>query len=121
MKDGTELTHYGVKGMKWGKSKNKPKGAFGKPSAGHETTIDSINAAAAKKVNTENDVFRKGKISYANLANRTTQAINVGNSQKYRKQAEVAKEIGLSGKSQMDKAHYWANRAKRGSKRINGR
>lgn len=32
MKDGTEISHYGVKGMKWGKKFfGKVKGAFGKP------------------------------------------------------------------------------------------
>ena len=40
MNDGTEISHYGVKGMKWGKKLfGKVKGVFGKPEGPHTKTL----------------------------------------------------------------------------------
>lgn len=52
MNDGTEISHYGVKGMKWGKKLfGKVKGVFGKP--------EKINYEGSK--HDPNSVSRKGK------------------------------------------------------------
>lgn len=53
MNDGTELTHYGVKGMKWGKSKlGKPRGIFGKRLANKRGT--DIPEGSGMRRNTNN-------------------------------------------------------------------
>lgn len=52
MNDGTEISHYGVKGMKWGKHIfGKVKGVFGKP--------EKVNYEGPK--HDPNSVSRKGK------------------------------------------------------------
>ena len=56
MNDGTEISHYGVKGMKWGKKLfGKVKGVFGKPNS------DPTKIKYKGYKNDPNAVTRKGK------------------------------------------------------------
>lgn len=126
MKDGTELTHYGVKGMKWGKKLfGKVKGVFGKPNnSGHNTTYDSIKTATGNKVSSASDSYNKGKTSYAQFDQRSRQAIRTGQMQEYRhyaKQASPSDFSSLTGDEAKKRANNYANSVKRRSKRINGR
>ena len=61
MNDGTEISHYGVKGMKWGKSiLGKVKGLFGKPKSintkvvyrndGHKNIQGSVSRNTVSKI-----------------------------------------------------------------------
>lgn len=57
MKDGTELTHYGVKGMKWGKRLfGTVKGIFGKPDKEKEMFP---HARERERRQRENDIANK--------------------------------------------------------------
>lgn len=126
MKDGTELTHYGVKGMKWGKKLfGKVKGVFGKPSTydreNDKYRIAKFQGIRDKKRATANDLYNKGRISAANRDNRQSQAWNVSRVQESKRFAQLAKKEGRSGADDIKDAHYYANKTKRQSKRINGR
>lgn len=118
MKDGTELTHYGVKGMKWGKKLfGKVKGVFGKPKPEHQTTYASIRDAGAKRFQNLNAAYNKGKISYANLDNRSKQSTRMSLMQEHRH----SKAMGLNAIREKEASDKYANALKRNSKRINGR
>ena len=68
MKDGSELTHYGVKGMKWGKSSNKPKGVFGNRKGGLviDKTFETPEGTGMRKVTPLYDV--NGRTNQAAIA-----------------------------------------------------
>ena len=126
MKDGTELTHYGVKGMKWGKRLfGKVKSAFGKPSTydreNDKYRIAKFQEIRDKKSATANDLYNKGRISLANASNRHSQAWDTSSMQADRKFAQLAKKKGEDPTEHLNDARWHANKVKRHSKRINGR
>lgn len=72
MKDGTEISHYGVKGMKWGKKLfGKVKGVFGKPDSdliktkykGSKIDPDAVSRKGNGKNPGSNTVFPAKKTS----------------------------------------------------------
>lgn len=110
MKDGTELTHYGVKGMKWGKKLfGKVKGVFGKPTTPQQAAQEAAKRNAANATNYTFNV----------LANATGKRSNAQNANRWH-QNGYRSWANSSSTSDSDR-HVARQSIKRNSKRINGR
>lgn len=122
MKDGTELTHYGVKGMKWGKRLfGKVKGVFGKPKPvrdyGKTISDKQINDVYKSQNNKIETVLNKKNATNAEFHRAVTIAENYDRMLKNRK-----KKYESSGSDfYAAREKKAANTIKRNSKRINGR
>lgn len=118
MKDGTELTHYGVKGMKWGKKLfGKVKGVFGKPNQPKPSTSQPLDHLARLATDTDRSLTK-------------TKGLNAfsapGNDRKYQAtrdmlQARYAARYEVDPSRKQKEANIAANTVKKRSKRINGR
>lgn len=127
MKDGTELTHYGVKGMKWGKR------LFGKP----RSIINAVKAAKYLKAKKELD--NKMNQNFKDYAANYRRGDVVGNGNGRRTTAEFSrlwqqhqttndlrnanrfKPYGGQSEEDKKRAKVASNKLKRYSTRLNGR
>lgn len=129
MKDGTELTHYGVKGMKWGKKLfGKVKGIFGKPNTRYGSGM--TNQGAFDRLNELDRGYRNQYKTDRNLIQKRSTNNGWAGIQRAKQEdrlVEYAKTRGDSLTSSLykdywnKKSHKQANTIKRHSSRINGR
>ena len=125
MKDGTELTHYGVKGMKWGKRLfGKAKGVFGKPTAQQQAARDAA-ARNADQSRGERDPRDSRYNAGANFLPQRTAAQNKQRFiQDWYKEVNIANNPNHPSHVLMPDTKYRKEaqlKVKRNSKKINGR
>lgn len=121
MKDGTEITHYGVKGMKWGKRLfGKVRGVFGKPDNNKQPNIYRQDHLANLATDLHGSLKRRngGVNPFDRSGVRKYQATRdmLQNRYSARYEADPIKKS-----SKLRDANIQANIVKKRSKRLNGR
>lgn len=124
MKDGTELTHYGVKGMKWGKRLfGKVQGLLGKPNTRYGSGMTNQGAFDRQQE------LRRGQASLWGGGKGTARGF-WSSAALAKQQDRLYNLAGLRGRAATSpiyqdyyrrQANQQANEIKRNSRRINGR